>query len=131
MKKTLSRVLALILAVLFIAIIAAEIGMLVSKKTPVDILVTPVVTLLAGFAGAWVFCPLVSYVMYFLGIFIAVHLEAKKSGLKGVSRDQLPHIMELIKDSYLLLPMIITFVSAGLFVGVVGSWTSIRKFMDV
>ena len=31
----------------------------------------------------------------------------------------------------LLLPMIGTFVFAGLFVGVVGSWTSIRKFMDV
>ena len=55
----------------FAVIIAAEIGMLVSKKTPVDILVTPVVTLLAGFAGAWIFCPLVSYLMYFLGIFIA------------------------------------------------------------
>ncbi len=36
------------LAVLFIAIIAAEIGMLVSKKTKVDILVTPFVTLLVG-----------------------------------------------------------------------------------
>ena len=55
----------------FAVILAAEVGMLVSKKTPVDILVTPVVTLLAGFAGAWVFCPLVSYIMYFLGIFIA------------------------------------------------------------
>ena len=31
----------------------------------------------------------------------------------------------------LLIPMVITFGSAGLFVGVVGSWTSIRKFMDV
>ncbi len=31
----------------------------------------------------------------------------------------------------LLAPMILTFVAAGLFVGVVGSWTSIRKFMDV
>ncbi len=31
----------------------------------------------------------------------------------------------------LLMPMIATFVAAGLFVGVVGSWTSIRKFMDV
>ena len=31
----------------------------------------------------------------------------------------------------LLGPMIATFVSAGLFVGVVGSWTSIRKFMNV
>ena len=55
----------------FAVIVAAEVGMLVSKKTPVDILVTPVVTLLAGFAGAWVFCPAISYVMYFLGIFIA------------------------------------------------------------
>ena len=31
----------------------------------------------------------------------------------------------------LLIPMIMTFAFAGLFVGVVGSWTSIRKFMDV
>ena len=31
----------------------------------------------------------------------------------------------------LLVPMITTFAAAGLFVGVVGSWTSIRKFMDV
>ena len=55
----------------FAVIIASEIGMLVSKKTPVDILVTPVVTLLAGFAGAFVFCPIVAYIMYFLGLFIA------------------------------------------------------------
>lgn len=31
----------------------------------------------------------------------------------------------------LLIPMVVTFLSAGMFVGVVGSWTSIRKFMDV
>ena len=31
----------------------------------------------------------------------------------------------------LLVPMIAVFASAGLFVGVVGSWTSIRKFMNV
>ena len=31
----------------------------------------------------------------------------------------------------LLIPMIATFGAAGLFVGIVGSWTSIRKFMDV
>ena len=31
----------------------------------------------------------------------------------------------------LLVPMIVTFVAAGLFVGVVGSWNSIRKFLDV
>ena len=54
----------------FAVIIAAEIGMLVSKKTKVDILVTPVVTLTAGFIGAIIFCPAISYVMYYLGIFI-------------------------------------------------------------
>ena len=31
----------------------------------------------------------------------------------------------------MMLPMVVTFAAAGLFVGVVGSWTSIRKFMDV
>ena len=31
----------------------------------------------------------------------------------------------------LLLPMVVVFSAAGLFVGIVGSWTSIRKFMDV
>lgn len=36
------------LAVLFIAIIAAELGQLVSKKTKVDILVTPLVTIISG-----------------------------------------------------------------------------------
>ena len=31
----------------------------------------------------------------------------------------------------LLIPMAIVFGAAGMFVGIVGSWTSIRKFMDV
>jgi len=31
----------------------------------------------------------------------------------------------------LLWPMVATFAAAGLFVGIVGSWTSIRKFMNV
>ncbi len=43
------------LAVLIIAIIAAECGKLVSKETKVDILVTPFVTILAGVAlSAWI-----------------------------------------------------------------------------
>ena len=55
----------------FAVIIASEVGMLVSKKTKVDILVTPVVTLLVGFAASFALCPIVSYVMYYLGVFIA------------------------------------------------------------
>ncbi len=46
-------------------------------------------------------------ILYFLGIFIAVHLEAKKLGLQGISRDQLPRIKTMIGESYLLLPLII------------------------
>ena len=57
----------------FVAVIVAcEVGKLVSKTTPVDILVTPVVTLLTGFAASWLFTPLVAYVMYYLGAFIAL-----------------------------------------------------------
>lgn len=54
-------------------------------------------------------------ILYFLGIFIAVHLEAKKSGLKGISKDSLPKAIALIKRSYLLLPLIVLIylVSSG------------------
>ena len=46
-------------------------------------------------------------VLYFLGIFIAVHLEAKKSGLKGIPRSELPRFSQLIKKVYLLAPLVI------------------------
>ncbi|MBE6948015.1 MAG: ABC transporter permease [Ruminococcaceae bacterium] len=40
-------------------------------------------------------------------------------------------LIDFVPFQELLLPMIVTFFAAGLFVGIVGSWTSIRKFMDV
>ena len=40
-------------------------------------------------------------------------------------------LFNFVPFQQLLWPMIAVFVSAGLFVGIVGSWTSIRKFMDV
>ena len=55
----------------FAVIIACEIGQLVSKKTKIDILVTPVVTLLVGFVASWLLCPIIAFVMYYLGIFIS------------------------------------------------------------
>ena len=50
---------------------------------------------------------IVPAVLYFLGIFIAVHLEAKKLGLKGIPVEKLPRMRHLIKDTYMLLPLII------------------------
>ena len=46
-------------------------------------------------------------VLYFTGIFMAVHLEAKKLGLRGVPRNQLPKLDVLVKKVYLLLPLVI------------------------
>ena len=40
-------------------------------------------------------------------------------------------LFSFVPFSELLWPMVATFTAAGLFVGIVGSWTSIRKFMDV
>ncbi len=53
--------------------------------------------------------------LYFLGVFIAVHLEAKKEGLRGLSKEELPRFLPLFKQAYLLLPLIIliALVSSG------------------
>ena len=40
-------------------------------------------------------------------------------------------LFSFVPFTELLLPMVATFIAAGLFVGIVGSWTSIRKFLDV
>lgn len=46
--------------------------------------------------------------LYFLGIFIAVHLEALRTGLRGLKKEDLPHFGKLVlKQGYLLLPLII------------------------
>ena len=40
-------------------------------------------------------------------------------------------LFNFVPFQHVLIPMIGTFAFAGLFVGIVGSWTSIRKFMNV
>ena len=46
-------------------------------------------------------------VLYFAGIYIAVHLEAKKLGLRGVPREELPRLRQLLPRIYLLLPLVV------------------------
>lgn len=48
--------------------------------------------------------------LYFAGIFTAVHLEAKKLGLKGISRAEMAPGRELAKKSYLLIPIVLLVV---------------------
>jgi len=54
-------------------------------------------------------------ILYFAGIFIAVHLEAKKLGLRGIPKEEMPKWGHLLKKSYLLLPLVllVTLVSSG------------------
>lgn len=55
-------------------------------------------------------------ILYFSGIFISVHLEAKKLDLHGIPKEQLPKAGKLLKKIYLLLPlvMLVIWVSANM-----------------
>lgn len=49
-------------------------------------------------------------ILYFAGIFISVHLEAKKLDLHGMPKEQLPKAKKLVKKIYLLLPLVMLVV---------------------
>ncbi len=59
-------------------------------------------------------------ILYFSGIFIMVHFEARKNGLEGLPRDALPNFFKLVfKKGYLLTPVVVlvvcmNYLSAGL-----------------
>ena len=52
-------------------------------------------------------------VLYFAGIFVAVHLEAKKLGLRGLTKEELPKIKPLLKKVYLLTPLVLLIYLVG------------------
>ena len=51
---------------------------------------------------------IVPALLYFAGVWLGVHFEAKRGKLKGIPRDQLPHFFTLLKErGHLALPLII------------------------
>ncbi len=52
-------------------------------------------------------------ILYFAGIFIAVHLEAKKEGLRGLTKEELPRFLPLLKQIYLLAPLVLLIYLVG------------------
>ncbi len=68
-----------------------------------------------------------------LGAGIAFCIEWMVYDALIVKMSQIPQfqIFQLVPFETMLIPMTFTFCAAGLFVGIVGSWTSIRKFMNV
>ena len=63
------------LAVLVIAIIAAEFGKAVSKETKIDILVTPLVTILSGVGLASLIAPAIGTAASSVGEFVAAEIK--------------------------------------------------------
>ena len=54
-------------------------------------------------------------VLYFTGIFLMVHLRAKRLGLKGIPKSQLPDAKKLLPKIYLLIPLValVYLITAG------------------
>ena len=54
--------------------------------------------------------------LYFMGIFVMIHFEAKKLGLKGLPKDALPNFFKLmLKNGYLLLPIVMLVLAMNKF----------------
>ena len=54
--------------------------------------------------------------LYFMGIFLMIHFEAKKLGLKGLPKDAIPNFFKLVlKNGYLLLPIVVLVICMNYF----------------
>lgn len=54
--------------------------------------------------------------LYFTGIFLMIHFEAKKLGLKGLPKEALPNFFKLVmKNGYLLLPIVVLVICMNYF----------------
>lgn len=54
-------------------------------------------------------------ILYFSGIFLMVHFEAKKLGLKGLPRESIPNFFKLLfKKGYLFLPIVVLILTMSI-----------------
>ena len=64
-------------------------------------------------------------ILYFFGIFITVHLEAKRLKLTGIPKEELPIFRNLAKKMYLLIPLIM------LIIWVSGNYMTMQNLAEV
>ncbi len=65
-------------------------------------------------------------VLYFTGIFIAVHIEAKRLGLQGLPKDSVPKFFKLLlKKGYLLLPVVVLVVAMNYYTAAMSACVAI------
>lgn len=100
--------------------------------------------IMAGFLGVSynvvVLAAIIPAILYYSALIIAIDIEAKKQGLKGISKENIPDVMEVIKSrGILILPIIIIIVAlmtgftalfagfSGIFASIVASWLTKDK----
>lgn len=103
------------LAVLIITIIAVEIGSLVSKKTKIDIIVTPFVTILIG-------CALSVFVAPYIGILVGY-----VSTFIGWSALQAPFVTGLVVSVVIGIALTLPISSAAICAGLVMTGSAIAQ----
>lgn len=100
--------------------------------------------IMAGFLGVGyniiVLAAIIPAILYYASLIIAIDIEAKKQGLKGISKDNIPDVIEVIKArGVLILPIVIVIVTlmtgftallagfSGIFACIVASWLTKDK----
>ena len=90
---------------------------------------------MVGATNAFIRLPFMveGFTLGMLGAALAFGLEwfGYDALVEKVSSVDALQLFSFVPFQELLIPMVVTFSAAGMFVGIVGSWTSIRKFMDV
>lgn len=91
--------------------------------------------IMAGFLGisytTVVIAAIIPSFLYYLALIFAIDLEAKKMGLKGISKENIPNVMKILKDrGILLVPIfVVTFTlltgKTPLYAGFVGIGSAI------
>lgn len=95
--------------------------------------------IMAGFLGVSyniiVLAAIIPATLYYSALIIAIDIEAKKQGLKGISKENIPDVIEVIKSrGVLVLPIFIVILTlmtgftalfagfAGIFACIIASW---------
>lgn len=79
-----------------------------------------------------VVCAILPAILYFTGIFIMVHLEAKKMGLKGLPKETIPNFFKLVlKKGYLLIPIVALVVCMNYFTPALSACFAIMFAMSI
>ena len=71
-------------------------------------------------------------VLYFAGIFVMIHFEAKKLGLKGLPKDAIPNFFKLmLRNGYLLIPIVALVIAMNHFSAGISACIAIMFALDV